>query len=274
MSNNKQKSWVFTLNNPTDEEIQFFENIDCNRIVVGDEVGDSGTRHLQGFITFSRAHRLAALKKLSPRAHWECAKTADAANYCMKEKILINRDNRKQGHRSDINSLKALIDSGSDLMEIREQHYGLYLRYKRVILEDMALKKAKVEIVYTEFNTPFIDLDEHPVVSIVGPSGIGKTQYAKAHFKNPLLVRHIDDLKNFTDHDGIVFDDMDFTHWPPTSQIHLTDVEENSSINVKYGTALIPRGTKRIFTCNTYPFSYHPAVERRVYKREIENSLF
>uniref|UniRef100_UPI004048478A hypothetical protein n=1 Tax=Shewanella sp. TaxID=50422 RepID=UPI004048478A len=123
-------SWCFTLNNPTDDEIQFFENIEVNRIVVGDETGAEGTRHLQGFITFKRAHRLTALKKLSARAHWEPAKAADAANYCMKEKILINKDNRKES-TEQIKEMHAAIQAGASLKEIADRFTGYYYRYKR-----------------------------------------------------------------------------------------------------------------------------------------------
>lgn len=277
MSEDKKKPsrrWVFTINNYTPEDIELFEKIDCKYVIVGDEVGDSGTPHLQGFIIFNRGYRLTQLKKIHEKAYWDYAVTVDAMNYCMKQKVIILRDYRAQGSRTDWNSVRDMVDSGASFEDIRKEHYGLCMQYGRAIEQDIARKRAKTEIKYTEFNREFINLDEHPIVSLVGPTGIGKTQYAKAHFNNPLIVRHIDDLRNFTDHDGIIFDDMDFVHWPVTSQIHLTDIEENSSINIKYGTASIPKGTKRIFTSNTYPFAFHPAIDRRVYKEFIDIKLF
>uniref|UniRef100_UPI0040475A0E hypothetical protein n=1 Tax=Shewanella sp. TaxID=50422 RepID=UPI0040475A0E len=170
----------------------------------------------------------------------------------------------------------AAIQAGASLKEIADRFTGYYYRYKRVIMEEIAqVKRAKTEILYNQFNEAFVDLDEHPVVLIIGKSGVGKTAFAKAHFTNPLFVSHIDDLKHLSDvHDGIVFDDMDFKHWPVTSQIHITDYEEGRSINVKHATAYIPCKTRRIFTCNDVPFSCHPAIERRVHRIEFYHNLF
>lgn len=78
-------TWCFTLNNPTAEEIQTIQTLKTRKTVYGNEVGESGTPHLQGYIRFTRQYRLAALKKLIKRAHWETAKTEDAENYCLKD---------------------------------------------------------------------------------------------------------------------------------------------------------------------------------------------
>lgn len=92
-----------------------------------------------------------------------------------------------------------------------------------------------------------------------GPPGIGKTQYAKTFFKKPLLVRHPDKLKSFDEvvHDGIIFDDQSYGHWPRESVICLMDTEEETDINVKNSMVTIPAETPRIFCTNR---------EMRVYK--------
>lgn len=84
-----------------------------------------------------------------------------------------------------------------------------------------------------------------------GPSRCGKTSFALDHFRYPLLVRHIDDLKKLDSMtDGIVFDDMSFLHWPTTACIHLLDYENASTINVKHGTVTIPAMMPRFITYN------------------------
>lgn len=107
-----------------------------------------------------------------------------------------------------------------------------------------------------------------------GPSGIGKTTWAKFHAPKPaLLACDIDDLKHFRQdyHKTIIFDDMHFAGspegkgaWPRTSQIHLVDMYETRSIRCRHRNAVIPKGTYRIFTCNEYPFSVDDAIARRV----------
>lgn len=104
-----------------------------------------------------------------------------------------------------------------------------------------------------------------------GDSDIGKTQFAKTLLKNPLLVRHIDKLKQFdsTIHDGIIFDDMSFAHWPREACIHLLDTEEDSDINVKCGMVTIPSGTPRIFTTNVAASSIFNGLDKAVRRRYV-----
>jgi len=89
-------------------------------------------------------------------------------------------------------------------------------------------------------------------IFIRGGSNLGKTHYACAHFQNPLLVCDIDDLKRFSVHlyDGIVFDDMSFTHIPPEKVIHLVDQEFTRTIRCRHSNAIIPAGVRKIFTHN------------------------
>jgi len=126
-------------------------------------------------------------------------------------------------------------------------------------------------------------LDLAKAVLLTGPSGCGKTQFAKAHFTNPLFIRNGDKLRDFrTEHDGIVFDDMSFTHWPPETVIHLLDMDEDSDIHCRYSNALIPAGTKRIFIHNGSPADVFPpgrtaaqsaAIERRYEHVEITGDI-
>lgn len=57
-------------------------------VVIGKEVGDSGTPHLQGYIIYVNRKRLAGCKKISPRAHWEIkskfSTVESASKYCKK----------------------------------------------------------------------------------------------------------------------------------------------------------------------------------------------
>jgi len=120
-----------------------------------------------------------------------------------------------------------------------------------------------------EFLPPRMDLQEDVrSLIIVGKAGTGKTEYAKAHFKTPLFVTHMDVLLEFNEkkHDGIIFDDMDFKHLPRTAQIHLVDWDNNRAIHCRYAVAKIPKHTRKIFCVNEYPFIYDEAgaIERRV----------
>ncbi len=84
------RRWCFTLNNPV-LFIDYYKLIkdtsDVRRFVYGVEVGESGTRHLQGYIEFTKAKRIGPLKIMFPTAHWESAKGSYKQNYkyCTKE---------------------------------------------------------------------------------------------------------------------------------------------------------------------------------------------
>lgn len=98
------------------------------------------------------------------------------------------------------------------------------------------------------------------------------------------MVSHIDTLKMLSpDHDGIVFDDMSFKHWPPESVIHLLDQEFDRDINVRYGTVHIPAHTPKIFTHNSdNPFydqekicdDQREAIERRLSRVNLRTNLY
>lgn len=85
----------FTLNNYTNEEItQILKEFDrvSKGYVIGDEVGDQGVPHLQGYVEFKTQKYLSGLKKICSRAHWEKALGNRKQNiqYCSKQKIMAN----------------------------------------------------------------------------------------------------------------------------------------------------------------------------------------
>jgi len=109
--------------------------------------------------------------------------------------------------------------------------------------------------------------EQSKVLILWGETGLGKTSMAKILVPKPaLMVSHLDDLKKFRSgyHKGIIFDDVSIRHIPETGQIHLLDYNDTRSIHVRYGTVLIPKNTPKIFTCNEFPVSDIPAIQRRI----------
>lgn len=86
------KSWCFTLNNPTLSECSSISSkiLDfCSIGFYADEVGESGTPHLQGFLKFKTKRRPKSVFSCD-RIHWEkCRGTVeDNKNYCEKDGAL------------------------------------------------------------------------------------------------------------------------------------------------------------------------------------------
>lgn len=106
---------------------------------------------------------------------------------------------------------------------------------------------------------------------LLGPSGIGKTQWALAQFVSPLLISHSDGLKALRpEHDAVIFDDMSFNHWPRTSAIHLVDLECDRQINVKFGCVTLPARLPRILTSNSEWEALMPSDEAGAIKRRCK----
>lgn len=106
--------WCFTLNNYTEDEYNAVNAVlsDEGSVtygIVGKEVGENGTPHLQGFVIFKRTHRFGRVRnKLGPRCHIEAARGSTDQNrtYCSKDGSFVEFGNPPiQGKRSDLESV-------------------------------------------------------------------------------------------------------------------------------------------------------------------------
>lgn len=93
------------------------------------------------------------------------------------------------------------------------------------------------------------------VLIVAGRTGLGKTQWAKALMPGAPVLRHLDLLSEFDLSHGLVLDDIGVGHLPFTMILNLLDFEEDGHIHVRYRVAVIPAGTRRIFTTNHTTFT-------------------
>lgn len=245
-----------------------------------EECPNTRNMHLQGYIQLTDRMRLSTLKTLIGITTIRLASCngsdEDNEQYCTKDNNFIERygDRRTIRARKKLKSgekFEAVVEAvknGWSLQEVISEFPDLYIKHHTGIEK---LFKVFNESTPTVYFGPFpwaIQPDWGKAIVIIGPTGIGKTQYSKTLIPKVHLIRHIDKLKKFNalHHGGILFDDMKFNHWPVSSQIHLTDMTDDADINVKHSYVSIPAGTKRIFTCNPerFPFTNAPAVMRRL----------
>ena len=87
LSNRTQaKRWCFTINNPEPQDEVIDKGL-FTYLIIGKEVGENGTPHLQGFAIMHKKTTLVGMKKIFPRAHLEVAKFGNQTNknYCAKD---------------------------------------------------------------------------------------------------------------------------------------------------------------------------------------------
>lgn len=205
------KSWIFTLNNPTEDEIKNMHawQAEVNRMVVAREIGESGTPHLQGTITFKRAYRLSALKKLSSRAHWEIAKAAQDSLYSMKldANVIFNVDNRKQGSRTDLKRLRDQIVAGetSSKKICLEEDPMVYHQYGRTIEKIEQLNAAKKWRTW-----------ETKGIWYWGATGVGKSVKAMEGYtpETHYIWSNGEMLQNYEGQETVIFDEVRARDYP------------------------------------------------------------
>lgn len=154
--------WVFTLNNYSDDDVirlcdeRALLGAGVRYMVVGKEVGESGTPHLQGCVSFKNKLRMAAVKRIiSELAHFEVCRAIPASReYCKKDGDYwtIGEDTVSAGKRSDLDDFKDAVKGGMlSIEEIRENHSEIYARYPRFVFD------------YIAANAPPIELPQHPL---------------------------------------------------------------------------------------------------------------
>lgn len=189
------------------------------------------------------------------RDHW---------NYCLKEdqdcfKIGHAPENRKR-KRDEIytEAFKLAYEKGvDDAIGYLKVHgaYDLCTKYQSI---EFAMYRERNKALAPRIPARSVDTFTHPPMInpdwrnlyISGPTGCGKTAYARALLPEATVVSHRDQLRDCDFSKGIIFDDFDVGHWPPTAVIHLLDWEEARGIDVKHAHVVIPAKTRKIFTHN------------------------
>jgi len=204
MSMSRSENFTFTFNNYPNTDL--VDNVSCSYIIYGEEVGASGTPHLQGFIRFDSKKSLKQVIKILPGCHVEVARSAEASiTYCKKDGKFKERGNppMSQKRKGEMNierwdqAKKAAREGRFDDVpsDIYIKHLG-------------NIKKIRAEV---QAQLPIEDGDL-PHQWIWGAAGSGKT--SRAFKENPgAYLKGVNQWwDGYVDQETVIVDDMDPYH--------------------------------------------------------------
>ena len=131
-------------------------DMEYNYIVIGYEIGEGGTRHIQGYVQMTARKTLVTMKRLmGDNAHLECARRNAEQNreYCTKDESYIEEGTMKgKGERTDIHEMKK--DAEKENSTAMFEKYGeRWLRLQKGIKrqigdehDERAAKKMNLEM--------------------------------------------------------------------------------------------------------------------------------
>lgn len=176
----KAKHYCFTLNNPTEDEIrESLSSLPGQALYLcyGREVGEGGTPHLQGYISWKNRRSLRQCKQWLFRAHFLVCKGTpqENINYCGKDcteenpLVEFGEAPAPKGSRTDLKLIQVALDAGETIEHVADEHFAQWVQYRRSFEAYITLKNP-------ERLRP--DLQ---VIVLHGDTGVGKTRFASEY---------------------------------------------------------------------------------------------
>lgn len=169
------KNWVFTINNPTDDDVP--STWEYKYVVWQVERGAEGTRHLQGYVQMLRQHKLTGMKKVHSTAHWEVRKGthSEAREYAMKESTREDgpwehgTPNVVAGQRNDLLAYRDAVKQGTAPADIvnDDMLYPVMAKYRHLRSDILMALNLDARDWMTELHIRW------------GVSGSGKSHWAR-----------------------------------------------------------------------------------------------
>ncbi len=148
-SGRRFRNFCFTVNNPGAGDLQsIMDETAFTYVICGEEVGDSGTPHIQGYAELEKQTRFNTVVRMLPQGtHIESRRgtAQQAMEYCKKDGTWHEAGcMRNAGKRNDIQKLRDAIDEGATELELYATCDAMF-RYPAAAKQYLRLtKKAKM----------------------------------------------------------------------------------------------------------------------------------
>lgn len=245
----RSTNWCFTINNPTADDWRRVRSLGSTYYIVGKEVGEDGTPHLQGYCRFKNARSLATMKKKLPRAHLEVIKGTPEQNivYCSKD-----GDFEEEGVRPKVGrpTEKERIERN---IRLRDTPLNELVENGEInICQVRSLKNARMDLL--QESSPYSAEDVRGVW-YWGPPGTGKSHTARTAQENLYVKPQNKWWDGYTGEKVVLLDDLD----TPTLGHYLKIWADKWSCSgeVKGGTVNLLHD-KFIVTSNYHPSDLWP----------------
>jgi hypothetical protein len=283
------RRWCFTVNNPEDDDYpESWTNGRVKLMACQMELGEEGTLHLQGYLEMKSPCRLAALKKLIPRAHWEKARGTrkQAIQYCLKEEsslhtrwilhedslecstnceqeefekltnlILGATSGTNESTKLRLSAIQSRLSEGTsdEIEKIADEEFDLWVRYYRAFERYLLMK------------TPARNFKSNVHV-LQGPTGTGKSKWAMDFDNNAYWKQRSNWWDGYVGQKTVVLDE--FYGWLPFDLLLRLCDRYPLLVETKGGQCQFAAETIIITTnmlpCNWYKSCYFPSFARRV----------
>lgn len=197
------RNLVFTLNNYTEDQYNYILDLDLFKyLVIGKEISESGTPHLQGYATLVKQMAFNKVRKILHNSHIEPRKGShvEASDYCKKGGDFVEIGTPpKPGERSDLACVAQKLRDGVDTTTIAKENTTTYIKFHRGI-EYTCLKLQQA---YSHDTTRGI--------WVYGPPGSGKSYSVRQQFPNLFLKPQSKWWDGYAGELNVLLDDLD-TH--------------------------------------------------------------
>jgi len=205
----RSRCWCFTINNYKKNLKDLDKCKDWQYMIVGHEVGEEGTPHLQGFVIFNKRIMFNTVKKYLPKAHIEVMQgnSLQASDYCKKDgnwelfgefEMISSKGGACGGDKKAINYRRVIeLAEKAEMGTIRDEDPGVYFRHYHTI-KRIAMDNPIIPATLPRLQNEWI----------WGKTGLGKSSTARRENPGFYIKSHNKWWLGYKGEDCVILDDI------------------------------------------------------------------